>query len=241
MHAGTHTRRTVGAGVCDTCAPRFDIRYTFTIAQANRYLLAPVSLSRTERILRSTDSAHALVHTLASRWNTTSELSCISLLVSCFGARARERRTTHEKENETRTLSFFFFLFCPVCCTTELNHERSSARRALHQARRCPGIYATRDLFLSRNCTLELSVIGNCTWADSHLASNSRPCFVSSLRRRCALLIQQLVFLYQTIGFQIDLKNHFPWTELSREDKLGARTFLEERISRLTLNYFEAR
>lgn len=63
----TRARRTVAAGVCDTCAPRFDIRYTFTIAQANRYLLAPVSLSRAERILRSTDSAHALVHTLTSR------------------------------------------------------------------------------------------------------------------------------------------------------------------------------
>lgn len=133
---------------------------------SDRYLLAPVSLSRAERILRSTGSAHALVHTLASRW-TPSRLTLVRSPLSVLLARLGYRRT-HEKENEisfplfsfSSSSSFFFFLFlsilyfCVYLCRSrprEVERRRGGAR---HEG---GGIYFCNEI-------LPLRSIGNCTW-----------------------------------------------------------------------------
>lgn len=85
---------------------------------SDRYLLAPVSLSRAERILRSTGSAHALVHTLASRW-TPSRLTLVRSPLSVLLARLGLWEDAREGERDffppffsfSSSSSFFFFIF----------------------------------------------------------------------------------------------------------------------------------
>lgn len=129
----------VGAGVCDTCAPRrFDIRYTFTIAQA-----IDTSLHRYRCLVQS---EFFVLRTLHTPWYTPSRVGehwLCSIYLSVFLARGANARDRGRSGRRARQIFAIVYTepngekFSDVCCS---RHEGA-------------GIYATQDLFLPRNCT----------------------------------------------------------------------------------------
>lgn len=154
---------------------------------SDRYLLAPVSLSRAERILRSTGSAHALVHTLASRW-TPSRLTLVRSPLSVLLARLGYRRT-HEKENEisfplfplSSSSSFFFFyfyLFYTFACICV-----GADREKLNDGAVEPGTKVAGFISATKFCHFEVSEIAREPCTHTRLVS-TRFVFDSVIRIR---------------------------------------------------------
>lgn len=155
------------------CAARFDIRYTFTIAQAIDTSLHRYRCLVQSEFFVSTGSAHALVHTLASRW-TPSRLTLVRSPLSVLLARpagitgdgGRTRRRTRRDffrfSFSCFSSSFFILSFVLYFCRRVrafVLYEKKEKFNGGGQTRRW------RDLFLPRNSALRTFGIGNRTWA----------------------------------------------------------------------------
>lgn len=142
------------------CAARFDIRYTFTIAQAIDTSLHRYRCLVQSEFFVSTGSAHALVHTLASRW-TPSRLTLVRSPLSVLLARpagitgdgGRTRRRTRRdffRFSFSCFSSSFFILsfvlyFCHLCARVCIIREkkRSSTAVGRHEG---GGIYFCHEI-----------------------------------------------------------------------------------------------
>lgn len=156
------------------CAARFDIRYTFTIAQAIDTSLHRYRCLVQSEFFVSTGSAHALVHTLASRW-TPSRLTLVRSPLSVLLARpagitgdgGRTRRRTRRDFfrfsfscfSSSFFYSFICFILLPSVCARLYYTRKKEKFNGGGQTRRW------RDLFLPRNSALRTFGIGNRTWA----------------------------------------------------------------------------
>lgn len=164
MQICTYTRSRC-RGVRYVCAARFDIRYTFTIAQA-----IDTSLHRYRCLVQSEFFVLRALHTpwyTPSRvgehrvvWLSFDLLSPSFSLVSVIGGRTRRRTRFLSPFFLSPPLLLFFFLFlsilyfCVYLCRSrprEVERRRGGAR---HEG---GGIYFCNEI-------LPLRSIGNCTW-----------------------------------------------------------------------------